>query len=373
MKHLSEIIDALGFDLAELSLITGISSARLSELTKEDNSPSMRELKLIAGALNISIADISLWEHPEDIDLLFRTQEENQYEKIAANKISRKVSLAANILGNTEKPKWLNAFGILEESYEEAERLANLFRHHFCKDDINRPLHDLPSLLSKKAEILLFIVDNVKIDGASGIYKGWPFICLSKRFPQRMLFTLAHELGHIVSHHNYSSNITFWDGEDSIGHNQQGKNQKSESFADAFASYLLLPTHGVAIVLQEVRSMLSTKNDNLGDIEIIYLSYFYGVSFEVAAYRCEQLGLLPAGGANSLYAYLIKHHGSPEKRAKEAGIPERPPIDFNAKNDLLLQKSIQSIEDGESSLGMVSEMLGEKISEILKLHSSNFH
>ena len=85
-------------------------------------------------------------------------------------------------------------------------------------------------------------------------------------------------------------------------------------------------------MLKKLRELAYRSADaNVGDIEISYVARIYGTSFNVAARRCEDLGLLPRGGAASLYDELKQKHESPEKRADAAGVPPRTDMDFPAR------------------------------------------
>ena len=107
----------------------------------------------------------------------------------------------------------------------------------------------------------------------------------------------------------------------------------------------------------------------ISDIELIYLSHFYGVSFDVAAMRCEILELLPTGGASSLSKYISEHFGNPEKRAKELGITDRGQINFPPLANFIYKNINKLIEEGVYSVGKISDMLDIPIKEILNYRS----
>jgi Zn-dependent peptidase ImmA (M78 family) len=176
-----------------------------------------------------------------------------------------------------------------------------------------------------------------------------------------MLFTLAHELGHVLAHHREPRSAIF-DLASQIGGSRH--HNKSEAFADAFASVLLMPEQGVAIALREIRSTLGVHNESIGDVEILYLARFYGVSFEVAARRCEDLELLPPGGAYSLTDHLKKTHGNAEKLAAALGLRSRTDVFFPRVSHNVLRAAASKIEEGKVSLGWVTDHLGSSISEI---------
>ena len=372
MKHLGQLVTSMGLSLDRLAEQSGMGISRLRDIVDGKVDASLRELNLIASALNLSVTELSGLAANNEIDFLFRNNSEGRSDlKQVSQILARRISTATEILGSQSKPQWLSAFGVIEESASEAMRLASLFRYFFCGDEPLRPIPDLPQIIVRANDIILLVVNKMRIDGASGIHDGWPFIYLSKRFPPRMLFTLAHELAHIVSHHNESEAV-FVDAEGTVGRLRH-QDKVSESFADFFASNLLLPEQGVGKFLGELRQQLGIKNGPLGDVEILHLAHFFCVSFEVAAIRCEQLNLLPSGGASSLSRYLKKEHGSPEKRAQELGLPSRDEVDFDVVHPALASRALKAIEQGEVSLGLAADMLGMSAADLIRLNSDRLH
>jgi hypothetical protein len=182
-----------------------------------------------------------------------------------------------------------------------------------------------------------------------------------------MLFTLAHELGHLIAHHN-SEAYSIVDIEDEPGR-AQAKATSDEGFADAFASCLLLPSAGVGLALQKIRERFKVSQDAVGDIELLFLARFFGVSFQVAARRCEDLRLLPRGGGWTLYERIVKEHKNPERYADSLGLPPRPDIRFPALPPRLLSEAVEGIRDGRVSLGRAATILNLSIADLFSFHA----
>src|SRR4030095_16854249 len=195
---------------------------------------------------------------------------------------------------------------------------------------------------------------------------------VSPRFPPRMLFTLAHEIGHLITHHRANKEFACLDFLNTTGRIKRSS-KKTESFADGFASCLRLPRAGVGIALKKVWELGKSTSSAIGDVEILYLSRIFGVSFQAAAVRCEDLSLLPRGGAISIYEELVKNHGSPEKRAEEIKLPPRPKIEFPTVPRHLLDAAIRKIQAGEMSVGRASAALNLSIADILARHAESTH
>jgi Zn-dependent peptidase ImmA (M78 family) len=270
-----------------------------------------------------------------------------------------------------QPPRWIGRFTKGGTSYAEAELNATLFRKQFCDDDQLSPLYSLPKIVTHQMEILLFVVKGGRLDGASAFFAGLPFVFITERFAPRMLFTLAHELGHLLSHHDAHEDFAFVDRASET--EVKGSHATEEQYAHAFASCLLMPRSGIGVALEKIRQMNKSTGDQLGDVDILFLARIYGVSFAAAAKRCEDLGLLPRGGANSLAQYLKAEYGSPEKRAEALGLPKRAPLEFPSIPEQLLGAAISKIRAGEISVGKAAAVLGLSVAELFAANTPTVH
>jgi Zn-dependent peptidase ImmA (M78 family)/transcriptional regulator with XRE-family HTH domain len=368
MQALIENIKNSGFTLEMIEKKTGIRQERLNSIISGLVEPDMGEVRKISKLLKVSTDFLVSNDKYQEINVLFRQAISNERQKQKADIISYMVGNAFTLIGNNPAHNnFFQNFPVLENSFKNARFLAGVFRKSYYKGDFLNPILDLPRLVTEELDCILFVTDlGNDTDGASAIINGVPFIFISPRFEPRMLFTLAHELAHIISHHG-SGNFAKIDQHIS----ELGRNKfKDEAFANAFASELLMPEEAVGSALQSLRRRFQNTGP-IGDIEIIYLSRFYGVSFEVAAKRCEDVNLLPYGGAFSLSEQIKNDYGSAEKRADELGVPERPKIVFPKVSASLIQSAIDKIESGEISIGKASEILSIPIADLLKKNVSN--
>ena len=293
-----------------LSDKTGITLDRLKSLSDELSEATMLEVQKLSSVLKMSVEFLtSENEKYENLNFLFRKSFHDKRGDALANRFSHLVGNSFEIMEEQHIDYSLlrSMMGARENSYENAFRLANQFRYIMGDEKGLSPLVNLPQIVTEKLNCILYVTDLGKdIDGASAVVEGIPFIFLSPRFKPRMLFTLAHELGHILNHHSLESDFALYDSNLNA---MSRTTNLDESFANAFASNLLLPETGVGVALKKIGDIFKIKNEHLGDIEILYLSRIYGVSFEVAAMRCEDLTLLPQGGAKSLYNHIkVNHH-----------------------------------------------------------------
>ena len=366
MNRIGDILRQCGVN-DRLSAASGISVERLRQI-EQGASATVGEAEKIAKALKIDVRELaSASTKTEKIDFFFRdAQQKSDYA--VATKLSSRVATSLKLLPEREiaGPWWLGSFVKEPLTFETAQENARVFRRLFFGDDHLSPLLNLPKITVNTMGVLLFLIGSERIDGASAFIDGIPYAFLSKRFAPRMLFTLAHELGHLtIQNDALTASLTV----DTVAEPAKSSKNATEFYAHSFASNLLMPARSVAITLQQIRAHNKDQERGLGDIEISLLARVYGVSFYVAARRCEDLKLLPRGGAASLEHTLRKQFGSAEKRGELAHLPPRPTIEFPAVPEPLLASAIEKIRSGEISVGKASEALGISVLDILDVHA----
>jgi Zn-dependent peptidase ImmA (M78 family)/DNA-binding Xre family transcriptional regulator len=353
--------------LEEAAQKSGISLERLERVDAGEEL-SLGELRKLSSALKISIGDLKSKRRKfPDLEVMFRRGAGKLDPRKAgvidllSSEIAAVFDIASGLPPNTA---WISAFPQVEQTKEDAELIAELFRQHFLRNDQQSPFLSLPKVVSEQLGIFLIVVPNLPIEGASVRLNDYAFILLAPRsFRPRMLFSLAHEIGHFVAqHHSGIREFANLDFEGELGA-WRAPQEPLEVFADRFASALLLPAQGVAVALKTFRELHKISGP-LGDIEIAFLSRFFGVSFEVAGRRCEDLDLLQRGAARALYEEVTEKHKSPEKRADEVGLPPRADILEFATSSRLLHAAAGKINSGEISIGRAAEALHVAIADL---------
>ncbi|MGS1019430.1 ImmA/IrrE family metallo-endopeptidase [Burkholderia glumae] len=331
---------------------------RLHEVAAGANA-SLGEVRKIAKALHVPVSAILAEESAEPIKLLFRhpigqrTSNLTSSVAVLASQIHDVLIIAGDLPANTA---WLDVFRGMEASSDSAEQFADIFRGTFGHLDDSEPFLGLPSVVESLGIFVVYARDS-SVEGVSAIVDGYAFILVGPRtFRPRMLFTIAHELGHLVAHHaNRTTGYAMLDLERDVDGLNPPPRRAEEQFADAFAANLILPRRGVLRALSAIRMKYGASGP-LGDVEILSLARFYGVSFEAAARRCEQLELLPPRGARALYQKLVDAFGNPERRADNLGLPARENFEL-ATSPRLLRAAVAQLRSGSLSLGRAAELL----------------
>jgi len=370
---LAQVMGQMKISTEDLSGRTGINAARITEIAAGADA-NLNELRSLSSALGLSLDDLMPPDKgSESGRLLFRSAalQHERTDPVALDRISRKMDYSLALVEGRGHASlgWLNEFANSGSTYLDAEKNAATFRRLFFEDDQVSPLFRLPQVAAHRMNVLLFTVKARAFDGASALIAGVPFVFVAERFPSRMLFTLAHEIAHLLSHHGNSGDFACVDKTTSDDSEFRASRRIEEQFAHAFASCLLMPAAGVGIALKKIREVHQIKGRSLGDVEVLFLSRIYGVSFAAAAKRCEDLRLLPRGGARSLDEHLKKEFGSAEKRAAALNLPEGPPIDFPPIPERLLAAAIEKIRSGEISVGRASALLGLSVSELFAVNA----
>jgi Zn-dependent peptidase ImmA (M78 family)/predicted HTH domain antitoxin len=327
---------------------------------------SLGEMRSIAKALQVPVSSLMEREQAEPIRMLFRqTLEQREAVEVASHvdvvssQVRDALSLARGLPSNLE---WLDMFRGMEPIQDTAPAFAELIRKRFGEIDDLEPFPHLPQVVGEMGVLVLFSRDP-SIEGVSAIVEGYALMVIGGRtFKPRMLFTIAHELGHLVAHHDMrSQGYAHLDREIDWS---RAPRRVEEKFADAFASALLLPKHGVLSALRAVRDQLGISQKPLGAIEIAWIAHLFHVSFEVAARRFETLGLLQQSGARAFYQRIEDDFKNPEKFAASIDIPPRPDLVIET-SPALVQSAAAKVRAGELSLGKAAELLNVPVSTLV--------
>ena len=333
---------------------------------------TLGEMRGIARALQVPVSSLMEREREaaEPIKMLFRQTLERRHEVEVASRVdvlSAQVRDALSIArGIRSDLAWLDLFKGIEPRPSNAPKFADLFRERFGQIDDLEPFPHLAQVLATMGVLLLFSRDAT-VEGVSAIVEGHAIVIIGPRtFKPRMLFTIAHELGHLVAHHDRrAESYVHLDKEADWSRSPR---RAEEKFADTFASALLLPRHGVLTALKAVRVHLGISQQPLGAVEIAWIAHLFHVSFEVAARRFEAFDLLPASGARAFYQRLRDDFKTPEKFAADIGIPPRQELVIET-TPLLLRSAAAKVRAGSLSLGKAAELLNVPVSALVVANS----
>lgn len=372
MSSVAEALRGLKIGPKEIAEKASLSLQRVEQIL-DGGKAALSELRAISAGLRVPMHVLAQGRRPSEstsLEPLFRSVRGAGVDlDVTLERIVTFVESALELLpARNEAPDWLKEFDVGPATYAEADRLSKQFRTLAYQHPEDEPAFNLPSVLGQLEGVVVSRLLYSRYEGVSLIAGNYCFIFVSPRFQGRMLFTLGHELGHVIAHHKSGGGAIF-ERAGEIG--TFGERSRREAFVDAFASCLLLPDIGVGKALHAFRQHYGVESQNVTDLEILAVARFYGVSFSVAAHRCEDLGLLPQGAAFAISATLKGQYGSPEKRAEALGLPPRHQVVLPAISAHLANSIARAIRSGDASIGWVTDRLGLSIGEVLGINAEH--
>lgn len=227
--------------------------------------------------------------------------------------------------------------------YRDAERIADLVRTRLGLGS-TLPAAQLRELLEERLAIKTFVLrSSSKLSGACIYHQrvGGCVLVIAKTIPH-MLYTLAHELGHLLVHRDTPV----------VDEDLWGKKPR-EQFANAFAASLLMPRAGV----QETFSSIYRSRSTFTDVEVIHLSRHFGVSFRAMLYRLQGLRLIAPGTAEKLLTTHNKLGIGPAQRAGQAGLGTEKHRFWHPLPERYVFLALRAYRNEELSIGRLAEML----------------
>jgi Zn-dependent peptidase ImmA (M78 family) len=222
-------------------------------------------------------------------------------------------------------------------------------------------LGTLASLIESelRVDVLIERYADDPLCGAAITGRSFPLIFVNGYFPRpRSLFTLAHELGHVLAAHS--------DEAVTLDRDLSGSND-SERLANVFAANYLMPKDVIDRELHDRGRRMST---------VIRLTHDLGVSYESMIYRLHNLGIINAEGRDAfraigwqqLSAQLGDHHLAGELTKDQIGRLQsrssRLPADHTPV--LLLQRAYAGYSKGVVSARPVADLEGVDAEQLIE-------
>lgn len=160
---------------------------------------------------------------------------------------------------------------------------------------------------------------------------------------ERQLFTLAHELGHLIFHRDeYGVHL--------MKNGSQEAEKAREKVADYFASHLLVPQAEFDRVYQCDRNILQLKQH-------------FGVSYQVILNRLAEMGAIDyQQKIKKIRAIYKNRHGSPLKNSME--LPPALKAEDFPENQRYRQLIWQALDRGKISELKAAELLNIRVEEL---------
>jgi len=227
--------------------------------------------------------------------------------------------------------------------YRDAENLADSIRGQLGLGP-SAPAQALRDLIENRWGVKTFVLKAAGNLSGAAIHddRAGGCILVTVRSIPHMLFTLAHELAHLLVHRDRPMvDFDLHDG------------STEEKFANAFAAALLMPRAAV----QEVFWSTYQSRAQITDIDVIRISRLFGVSFNAMLSRLQGLHLLASGERERILREYKASGTGPVLRARDAGVPDDRQPFWPAMPDRYVFLAIRAYDREEISIGRLAEYL----------------
>lgn len=302
-----------GLSIAQLSSQIGMGTATLSNILNGKSEPKSSTLIKLADALDVNIPQL-LEQIPRLETLRFRTAKTlSAREKAAREQIRLDTAVWLqnyHFLENELHEKRDYAFSSLNE--KDPIEAANIIREHYFGDrDNNYPIYDIANLIeSAGIRLKIHRFGFKKTSGLSvGSSDEGPAIVVNSETEipvERQIFTIAHELGHLLLH------------SDSYRKQNDIENVDEENEANIFAGSFLVPENGLIKEWEDSHGLHWVD-------AVLKIKKMYKVSYKTVLLRLSQI--YPhidslsiyrdfAIAYGKLYSHDLKNYYEPEALAK---------------------------------------------------------
>jgi len=341
----------------ELAARVGLDPSAMSNVERDKRAVKTEELALIAKALGVSpLAILSEGSLLERLPVAPRAQAEVVSDGSAVARLTALAELhevlsAHDIPSNpclddvpaVDLDRWLASADMLSSWVHTHVQLEGPHTDRF---------YELATAIETRFRIDVLIEDSGdEIAGASITDWSFPFILVNRDQPvTRALFTLAHELAHVLS----------GEGESALTLDVKlTAHTNPERFANAFAASLLMPKARIEEIITE---------SERGATALARMVWEFGVSFESLVYRLHNVGIINAHGRDQLRgrgwtAVLTDLEDSDMRRALLSGLGMRPE---QKPPDLLTERAFQGYQQGVVSVRPLAGLLGLPPDDLLE-------
>jgi len=284
--RIREVREMIGMKAQDLGSQIGLDPSAMSNIELGKRSIKGDELTAIAKALGVSV--LALLEGDSLLARLPVSPRTSSGVIMRGEVLDRLTGIAElhEILAEWETENFIHTFPVVDinEWLDQAPTLANWARGQLGYEATGNN-HFVDLVRAIETDLAIDVLVEARADdnfaGASITDSEYSLIYVNAEQPiTRALFTLAHELGHVLVQDG-----TFVVDQDLVA------NSNRERFANAFAAELLLPE-------EEIRALISGENPSA--LALCTLLAHYGTSYETLVYRLHNLRIIDAVGRDKL-------------------------------------------------------------------------
>lgn len=355
-RQIRRLREAAGLKAADLASALGVDASAVSNLEHGRRSVKANELGVIADFLGVS--QLAILEPGSLLGRLPVAHRTNGDETASPDSLMRLTALAElhQVLdegGHPTPPRTGEPPPQRSGWLQQANALADWAQQRLAPVASGEDrLTELATAIEAKLRVDV-MVESLGEDGPLGLCitdSVFSFILVNAdQLRSRALFTLAHELGHILNSDGTTINID----------RDLRARSDEERLANAFAAAFLMPE-------PEIRETVDRYGRRAESLARMLVGF--GVSYETLIYRLHNLGIINAEGRNRLkrirWASLIEHlddEGIARNllAARGARPERRPPT-------LLASRCLHGALDGIVSAGPLARLLDVDLDDMIE-------
>lgn len=264
-----------GMTQKDVAVKSKISTVSYSNIENNKTFPKDETISAIAAALGVLASDI--WQRNDSLkDIRFRAKPQFlMRERIIqfAESQLKKIKELDQILQNNQTETIIKEFNNIAQNKQTPESTASMLRKIWGLG--NEPIHNIVNLLESKgikilpykamSELFYGMSIGPNGNGPAIIFNNWEGITV-----ERWIFSIAHELGHLLLHQ------TTYD------YNVKNIIENEEKEADIFASHFLMPTEAFISAWNQIQTDKLVK-------KILVMKSIFKVSWKTIVYRLSEI------------------------------------------------------------------------------------
>lgn len=162
---------------------------------------------------------------------------------------------------------------------ELAQRVIEVYDISIPIKNLEDVVRSMGGQIEERTDFDDFCEGTISKQGTSG----FRIVIPKTQYPQRKIFTIAHELGHLFLHMGFRTNPLIWNMQDNMVYKRFGTSEQ-EYQANEFAASLLMP--------KEIYSDILHKYSDHNRVNIQAVATYFNVSIAAATNRGKFLGYI---------------------------------------------------------------------------------
>ena len=310
-KHIGERIRSARVDLRltqdQLAELVRLPRPSISNIESGNRAVDSMELVQIARTLKKPISfflELPIEQiQDEPLTILYRSNEISEIDRSAVDdfvSLSKDYSSLENLL-ELHNSALLPCTGAPIKSKPDAilqgHRAAVQLRHHFMIGEA--PVLDLDNILEQRGvKVVERSLPNSKVWGFSVTSAdfGHAIFVNSHCTRERRLFTLAHELGHLMMDRDHTTTLLT---------DKQEQVSLAEVRANSFAATFLMPDVAVTETLLKL-GVIKGEKETINAVTIDYLRKQFGVSYDAMLWRLVNLRVITKKEREEFLPYAVE-------------------------------------------------------------------